>query len=585
MLQTKEQLFYDLVVTEQTRAAPKTDNANTSEDEFSQSSTATHPYFASRKMNQKLSRFRGFTHFFKKKAPSIENNQSLDKETGEDVTLMITEEEDHTYRDDAASPTRTIELQQKDICERLVPLGVRIVAAPEDAMLLIFSYLTVPELVHIIGVTCKYWRRIYSMQCLNDIYLLFFLGHNFIWEKYLLQKFGTLEPPKKSKKKKRKKATLPPPSLREQLNNSTKSALAMEIAASLALPPKYEANKEQKAIFTKNTYFNIYRFRIQRRKKRQFDRIEAIKMEQLRQRYETMLHKPQLLCESLYFSVYTPLFFLLSLISSVLFSLWMENILVAPGGNVYYTKWMPLFLVSPFLFLVVPFFFVAMIAAFVADWIKMLRYDIEFDSFSTLIYAGNIWIPICSYLVVLKLYVVPEHIQWRVIMSPLWVICVLYVVLTLILHKKVPNLRFDLDQRVMYILTTIANLIVTMVSGLVCAKLDGTLSADLTYSRFLFVPIWLFLIASCVAIPIGGYIFLYGAGWGPTMCMYTPLTTLFVFPFIPFAIMLSLKLDVLIDTSWVIVFAPLHFWLFTWFVMTLVFAIMYTCGICRKPSQ
>ena len=133
----------------------------------------------------------------------------------------------------------------------------------------------------------------------------------------------------------------------------------------------------------------------------------------------------------------------------------------------------------------------------------------------------------------------------------------------------------------MWSFTTILNLVVTSTTGLITAKLDSTLGDELKYSTFLFVPIWIFLFCAMVMIPIGGYIFLRGAGWMATLLLYAPVAVLSVFPFIVFFIMLSLRLDHFIDTPFTIVFSPFYAWQFIWFIISSTFAVGYSTGHCK----
>jgi hypothetical protein len=200
-----------------------------------------------------------------------------------------------------------------------------------------------------------------------------------------------------------------------------------------------------------------------------------------------------------------------------------------------------------------------------------------------MIYLGNLWLPLLSYLIPLKQYILPHETPWRAAVAPQWVASLIYIVLSLVVHKKVARVKFEVDQKVIAAGTCFLNLAVSMTLGFTSAKLDYSLQDSLQYSTFVFFPIWLVFIVALIAVPVGAYLFLHEEGLKPTLFIYFPLVLTFIVPLLPFFVLMALHLDGIVQTYYVVIMGPLYFWLFVWFIITSIGVIILERG--RSPSS
>jgi hypothetical protein len=93
-----------------------------------------------------------------------------------------------------------------------------------------------------------------------------------------------------------------------------------------------------------------------------------------------------------------------------------------------------------------------------------------------------------------------------------------------------------------------------------------------------FFPIWLVFLVALIAVPVGAYLFLHEEGLKPTLFIYFPLVLTFVVPLIPFFVLISLQLDGIVNTYYVVLLAPLYLWLFIWFILSTIGVIVLERG-------
>jgi hypothetical protein len=195
-----------------------------------------------------------------------------------------------------------------------------------------------------------------------------------------------------------------------------------------------------------------------------------------------------------------------------------------------------------------------------------------------MIYLGNLWLPLLSYLIPLKQYLLPQETPWRAAIAPQWVISLIYIVASITAHKKVRGIKFEVDQKVICASTCFLNLAVSMTLGFTSAKLDYSLQSSLQYSTFVFFPIWFVFVVALIAVPVGAYVFLHEEGLKPTLFIYFPLVLSFILPLIPFFVLLSLQLDGIVHTYYLVVMGPLYLWQLVWFFLSLLMVIILERG-------
>jgi hypothetical protein len=332
--------------------------------------------------------------------------------------------------------------------------------------------------------------------------------------------------------------------------------------------------KRKLSIHTKNCkYYTALRKRVLMIMKKKEERALVKKEEERRKHYEKVLRSPQKWCERFYICFFTPLFFLVAFACTLCLGLYLDKFM--PRADKTVAQRNLALVILPFIVVVVPLYIFASIAATLAEYLRMLRWNAQFDSTFPSIYFGSSWLPLLVCLFALKHFVLPDYIPWRAVIAPQWALSLMYIIVTIVLHMKLSVMKFEVDQKVVYTLMAAINLCVTLTTGFLTAKLDDTLGSNLKYSSFVFSPIWLGLFVALVAIPIGGYAFLHEEGVKLTVLVYIPLTCVLVLPFIAFFIVLGLQLDGILQTYFMAVLSPLYAWQFIWFIVSVGFAIFF----------
>lgn len=442
---------------------------------------------------------------------------------------------------------------------------------PPDTIILTMSFLEM-QCVLSCGAVCRLWKKLYRV--------------NYLWAPFIVQKFGpsALRPPTIPKtvvqqESRRSSYVNLKRSDKKRTNRRTPATVVSPSTANGAVLPSTSQNGNHSRNNNADNrvhiylYYTRYKYRMRRMKRIDQYRQEQEKIEQVRQHYEKVLRNPQKWCERFYISFYTPLFFILAFASLLAYALYLDGI-IPRGYTTESSNWIMFLTISPYLLIASPLFFAGAFAAFAADFLKTLRWNSDFDSFSTMIFMGNMWIVIAPWLVIIKNFVLPSDTQWRAAVAPLWVVCFMFIVVSFIIHKKIDRVKFGLDQKITWVLTSIINVAVTITTGFIAGKLDGELS-NLYYTSFVFSPIWAVLFIATASICIGGFVFLSEAGWKAMCYFYAPLSAAFVVPFIPFLFMLGLKIDnVATNLLYTIVLSPLLTWCVIWFAVSVVFGLI-----------
>jgi hypothetical protein len=427
--------------------------------------------------------------------------------------------------------------REKDLCEIYVKDGKHVFDISNDVMVDIFSYLEFEDVLRV-GLVCKHWRQITK--------------HNVLWSKFLTERFGEEEFLIQKHKKKR---------------NKSSRYMEMKLRSAKRKSKKRAKSKSWKISHPSTQYYSMFKKRVMYLKKKREEEERARISEELRKYYHAKLERPQKWCERIYISLYSPLFFFISLATSILFPLYMDKYI--PN-----TIWTLFGVYSGVLCILCPLYFVAGVAAFLSDYMRTFMWNTHFDSSIVIAFVGNVWMPILAVLVALKIFVLPPTILWRAALAPLWVISFIQCVMQLFVHHRL-KIKFGKEQKIVWGITTFVNAVICITSGLAAAKLDGV--STFGYLSIVFIPIWILLFFGLIAIAVGFYFFVHNEGWKSAIFIYSPLVITFIVPWLPFFILLGLRLDNIVQIHYLIIFAPLYFKFFVWFIVTSIFGIMVWC--------
>ncbi|KAL0486204.1 8 TM domain-containing transmembrane protein [Acrasis kona] len=457
---------------------------------------------------------------------------------------------------------------------------------PEDCIVNIFQYLVKKEILKLARVS-KQIRHLYK----NDV----------LWERFYYERFGQevvstihyidhhhqdniqdiqlrhdrvrrnsannssrlKELKERSKQGKKAFSRRKPDQAAESSTHKEKSSSSSPVRSNSTChtPPHYH-------------FYQLYKNRVLDARRKREERERMHKEEELRKHYEKVLRQPQRWSERFYF-LYTPLFFLLSFTSTLCTALYLDNYIPA-------SKWNTALVLAPYVFVTVPLYFVATGTAVLSDYLRMLRWSSPFDSVISMMYLGNVWLPLLSCLVPLKIFILPQDTPWRAAIAPQWIYSFVYIIASIVIHKKIRRIKFEVDQKVIMTFTCVLNLAVSMTMGFVSAKLDFSLQSSLQYSTFVFFPVWAIFLAALIAVPVGAYVFLHEEGLKPTLFIYFPLILAFIVPLIPFFVLMGLRMDEIVRVHYLIIASPLYLWQLVWFFISSVFVIILERG--RSPA-
>lgn len=461
--------------------------------------------------------------------------------------------------------------------------GKHINTLPEDAIISILSYLPLSDLKSSSEV-CTLWYQLHK--------------HNIIWERWLrAENGGSLQYSivsangvssenisilkayyRKYKKKKQMKRKRQQKEQRKKMNQikklKSKSYSELQDLSQIENPSHHDKISKK----NENTlYFRTYRKILRDKKRVKKIKKKMVKNEKLKKHYEHLFHKPQKLAE-VFLCIYNSLLLIVNLFTMIVFSLYLDKIFDIPNAE----KWTLLIILSPLIVMDIGYLF-AIICAVAAELLSSFRRNKNYSGLISMVYLGNAWYPLTHIIVIFKLYFLPESTPWRVSFAPLWVLCCIYSITSIILGKQIPYLKWETDQKVMWVATSLLNTVVTFTTAFLATILDLDNFRDSirhVYSVFVFSPIWVLLISALIAIPIFGYAFLNEFGFIFTMLVYAPATLLFVVPFLPFFIMLALKMDGMITFPYTVIFSPIMFWeVYVFIALVFIFIIKKGTGL------
>jgi hypothetical protein len=261
---------------------------------------------------------------------------------------------------------------------------------------------------------------------------------------------------------------------------------------------KLESQKKQLELLMKfeNDYgiYRAYKNVICKKKRDLKLKEEKLKEREERKRRYKILETPQKLFEGIALSG-VPLFFFCLLITFVFYPIFLDKLI----PNTIPTL---IFILAPFSFATVILFASTLCIAFLADFLRSVRMGTKLETLSALFFLGNLWIPILPFLFLLKIVILEENSSWRAVLSPSWVISFVFSFLTLFLPKRL-KMQWGLAHQLLWGFNLGVNLVVCVTTGLLSAKLDGTLPATLGFSYFVFLPVWFGFFFCFVGIGIG----------------------------------------------------------------------------------
>jgi MFS family permease len=295
---------------------------------------------------------------------------------------------------------------------------------------------------------------------------------------------------------------------------------------------KKKEEEEKKILKGNISLYSTFINQINLKKKYKKQKLEKKEKKRLQKHYNVVLNKPQRYLEIFWISFYTPLFFIGVFATSLLMGLYMDSII--PKNDLTL-----IMIMLPFLCITIPLFFLSFLAVFLSELFRSLRWRMKLDSLMVLFYIGALWIPILTFLICLKYFLLPDWIAWRVVFSPFWVICFVYTVSTFIVHHFF-KVKFEKEQKIVWFFNTAINLAICIAAGFMSAKLDESLSISFGVANFILAPIYILLFFGIVVVSILGYYFLYSKGWKKTFLFYFPTIFMFIIPFIPFFILLGI---------------------------------------------
>mmetsp|Transcript_9549 Transcript_9549/g.14109 ORF Transcript_9549/g.14109 Transcript_9549/m.14109 type:complete len:700 (+) Transcript_9549:64-2163(+) len=430
-----------------------------------------------------------------------------------------------------------------------------------DCLVIIFSFLNFRDLVTAGGV-CILWFEYhkknmlweYPLRSVNHGSLSYITPKPLISEyKRRIRKYGTTKNSKKLRALR---------SLKKMKKKSAPNKYA-ELMDEELLEPSAPLRKH---ISPTTQYYRTYR-RIQRDKVRMTRLQKKIsKRKQLRQHYNRLFTTPQVICEIVYLTLYTPFFFASLFVSTVLY--WFLK-----DGFLQESEWWTWAIATP-AFVSTFGYLIAMGCAIAKETLRSFRRAQQYDATMTMLYTGNVWLPLSFITYFSKSYILPA-MPYRAAFAPQWVCSFLFVITSFLFHYKFSFLRWKWKQKAIWAFLALLNILVSLVTAFCATEWDepNGLIRDAPYSRFVFIPVWIFLIACLVFVPLYGCVML--PSYGCVRSIFIVLVGFFVIgPFIPFFLTLSLKLDgVIKNVTYAVVLGPLIIWELFWLVASLFYSV------------